>query len=65
MSIDIDADPRSSGMRRQPALWVLVVEWPRWDDGEESEGSACEANIEGELDILCHETGKESSDLED
>lgn len=50
-------------MRREPVLGVLVVEGPRRDDDEEREGSAGEANVERELDVLLREANEECNDL--
>ena len=48
----------------QPVLRVLVVEGPWWYDDEECEGSAGEANVERQLDVLLREANKEGDDLE-
>lgn len=50
-------------MRWQPWLRVLVVERPRWHDGNKSERSTGEADVEGEFDILGHEAYEESDNL--
>lgn len=42
-------DLRSS--RRQPALRVLVVERPRWHNGEERQRRTREADVDGEFEV--------------
>jgi hypothetical protein len=51
------------GEGRQPRLGVLVEEGPRGDDNEEGEHRAGEANVERELDVLCHEANPEGAKL--
>lgn len=50
-------------MGGQPTLGVLVVERPGWNDDEECQSSTGEANVERQLDVLCHEADEESQDL--
>lgn len=50
-------------MRRQPWLCVLIVERPRWNNGQESKGGASEADVQSQFDVLSHETYKEGKDL--
>jgi hypothetical protein len=48
---------------RQPALWVLVEERPRWYDDEEGERGTGKADIERQADILCEVANEEGDDL--
>lgn len=47
----------------QPLNWVLLEEWPRWDDNDEGESGAGKSDVEGELDVLGDEADKEGESL--
>jgi hypothetical protein len=53
LAVHVDAVAcRRSVARGKPVLWVLVVKGPRWNDDEECEGGASEADVERKLDVL-------------
>lgn len=47
----------------QPLNWVLLEEWPWWDDDEEGESGAGKTDIEGELDVLRDEADEKRDSL--
>jgi hypothetical protein len=63
LSVHVDIEALLRGACRQPVLGVLVVEGPRWDDGEECERGAGKTNIEGHADVLCEVADEEGYDL--
>ena len=64
LAIHVDAIAcRRSAARRKPVLRVLVEEGPRWNDYEECEGGAGEADVERKLDVLLCEAHEEGNDL--
>jgi hypothetical protein len=64
LAVDVDAVGGCRGPSREPALGVLVVERPRWNDDEEGEGGAGEANVQGQGNVLLGEADEEGDDLE-
>lgn len=50
--------------RGQPWLGVLIVERPRWDDGQECDEGTREADVERQFDILRHEADEEGNNLQ-
>jgi hypothetical protein len=49
--------------RRNPSLRIFIVKRPCRYDDEEGEGCACEANVEGVVDVLSEVAGYKSKDL--
>jgi hypothetical protein len=64
LAVDVDAVGGCRRAGREPALGVLVVKWPRWNDDEEGEGGAGEANVQRQGNVLLGEADEEGDDLE-
>jgi hypothetical protein len=63
LAVDVDAVGGCRRPGREPALGVLVVKWPRWNDDEEGEGGAGEANVQRQGNVLLREADEEGDDL--
>ena len=50
-------------LNRQPVYWVLVEEWPWWNDGEERKCCAAKTYVESELDVLGNHADEEGNRL--
>lgn len=47
----------------EPFLWVLVVERPRWDNGERSEEGTTEADPKGKVNVSVNVSDEEADNL--